>query len=1050
MDNEDDSYVPLSGYVTLSFDERTKVLVLPFNKFGDCISYEVGFMTIKLIGDGSMRSVYKTVENEFRLKIEGEKDISNLLKHLTDKKIHTTVLNMRNGDINTVSVFKCINCESKREFIIKKNAKRKLEMNDFFLMIYSRLQKSDLTYICRIKNVHVVCSMCKVVYTTFGHVCENVCKLLPSRSFDSVFQRTVCLDVFYDIETYTEEGGERFVPGLVAFLLKIRIVNEDSGIEYDEVANETDTYLNIIRHSLDAMLTHYHVEYRIVKCGDDSQKCYFIRDDILNEHDDIMLSFLIFLETMTQYMFTFGMLKCDSRISLISFNGNKFDDFFFFKALTKKGSFCNLGLEKCSILERGSKLLCLSFQLIRRDKKRVYFRTHDLRNFLSTGSLQSNAEKFKIPVGKTLFPHSLINAVKSGKENKILDSFPDYIYYEEIIKPIEGCTHPVRNCEICKKLNYEKEKSEFMTGSVDTKFDVFEVWTQYCCNDVLVLKVLYYLFFNELEKQFAPLFGNKSFDGSAKLTLPSLTNTLGYKRACQNYKDLLYSPISDSLAKTFTCIYGGHCQTTIIGKIPDPQEYVFFDFNGEYSGLMTAPFPCGRIKKISQQRTKELNDLVKRIWRFRENCHFKDLPGFIVECTMKAPSDPRFHFDLPNVPERDAAGVLVWSNRSKKGIYSSVDIFVARHYYNYEIEIIFSHTNIEFSDWAPLLKDYVEYCQKMKIEGKIEKNPCKENVGKLMGNALYGYQIKKPDVEKVEFIKNVESFTTLKMQEQINLLKIKSICPVNKIIESRTQPKHIIQLSGVPAWNDGENLPLYHDDMIDPFEVMEPMANDYPLYVKYEKSNAWVLQSNTMVHVGIFVLSYSRVINAQLYFSMFITPKELEIPIEEREPIVIYTDTDSFLVKNWRINKEGGWSGNKNVAYNHDTGLFEPWGKNELTFVPKVIYIAGKKLYLCKGDSDDPKQMKTASKGVDKNQITIENFEKLIRKERIQFEQKSFKKNFDTYDIECTCIRRQIGLGNISMKPYKFHTDYVIYRPLNDSDQIVSYPAGEDISLFDQ
>ena len=64
----------------------------------------------------------------------------------------------------------------------------------------------------------------------------------------------------------------------------------------------------------------------------------------------------------------------------------------------------------------------------------------------------------------------------------------------------------------------------------------------------------------------------------------------------------------------------------------------------------------------------------------------------------------------------------------------------------------------------------------------------------------------------------------------------------------------------------------------------------------------------------------------------------------------------------------------------------------------------------------------------------MEKFERLVARERVLFEQESFKKNFDTYDIECNVIKRELGLGEISMKPIRVCPDYVLYRPFNDED----------------
>lgn len=1023
----------------------TKTMVVPFRRFGPCIDSKVGILTLKYVGDGRIRSVVKKLNTEFRIGEEhlDEKgtELPELLNFLRScRDVHTTVLRASEGDHDSLTVYECINCSGPRNFVHIKSQKKRCArelLSDLFLLILEDGRNSSRFYTCKISNVFQVCEQCVQVYSVYGHECDAICKPINARVIESIFAKSMCLDVFYDIETYrSSDGSGKFVPGLVAFTLNVRLVNEKNGPR-EQVANETSSYLSMVSYTLDDMMRNYGVRSVSVSTlsdGSDAKPCYYVWDESLEEKNDVMLSFLDLVEVMTKYLMSFTALNVNQRVSVISFNGNKFDDFFLFKALTKKGGFCAMGLEECTVLERGSRLLCIPFRFKLTSGRTLYFRTQDLRNFLCTGGLADNAVKFDVSARKTVFPHTLIEALRDGKVPPVLTEFPPFEYYEGVLKTPRSCTHPLSDCSACKRFEYEELRRDW---GENHPFDVQKVWIDYCCNDVLVTERLYYRFMDVLRNQFAPLFPpNKSFDPSSKLTLPSLTNSLAYSQAMVQWKKLLRTPTSDFLKSVYSAVYGGHCQTTIIGSVPEPEKFVFFDFNGEYSGLMTAPFPCGRVKRIGEKRRKELETLVRERWARSERvAHFQDAPGFVVFAELRAPTDTRMHFDLPNVPVREGKrGSLMWNNRSKRGYYSSVDLFVARHYYDYEVRIVPKHTNLEFEEWQPLLKSYVEYCQRLKAEGKAEGNKAKENVGKLMGNSLYGYQIKKPDCEKMEFVKDRETYATLALQEQVSLIKIKSVCPVKDILNSKTLPYFIIEKSHVAPYDDGLNLPLYSDNFVTPEErLAEPDACDYPVYVKYEVSDAFRLECNTLPQIGVFVLSYSRLLNAQLYFDCFIKPNELELALDDRPPVVVYTDTDSFLTHGSRL--EGTpWNGFPNVRYDYENKKFEPWGKNELDFVPEKIVIAGKKLYACKGPSDDPKKLKTACKGVDKHQVTMEKFERLVARERVLFEQESFKKNFDTYDIECNVIKRELGLGEISMKPIRVCPDYVLYRPFNDED----------------
>lgn len=974
-----------------------------------------------------MTTVVDKIKKDFKIECSTRSDFALFKREMESKGIHVTFISNPSDRAEDITVFRCLNCRGRRS-LIREKVRGKVDNDSIYILISGTSTDRYSYNVCKVSKVYIVCPRCSVVYSTSGHVCERVFKPVPMRSIKSVFKKVLAVDLFYDIETYLGQG-DKFVPGLVAFTYHCHLINANNP-PADEIHNEISSLLPCCIREMHEILIHN--ELNVVPLPSPDKYCYYFYDGQLDEKDDIMLSFVNIIELLLKYLIEKIKFPLDVRMSLISFNGNKFDDFFFFKSLVKKRTFNGLSMKYCSILERSSKLLCISYLFLdKTDEKRknkVSFRTHDLRNFLSTGSLSSNAQKFQIPCGKTLFPHSLITKLSRGQCAPILSEFPDFEYFEEVIR-IDMCKCGKRGgCIQCKKEVYEESKREHGSG----EYDLMKLWYTYCCNDVYVTECLYYTFMNTLKELFSPLY-QYSIDPSSKLTLPSLTNALAYLKTCED-KDskLLCTPISDALSHCFKAIYGGHCQTTLIGEVPQPEEYIFFDFNGEYSGLMECPLPCGEVQIISSSEARQLQLEVSEKWSSNvPQAHFEDLYPFVVKCVLRGPNEPHLVFDLPNVPERDINGCLAWNFCTKKGVYSSVDIFVAVHYYGFALEIIDDRNNLRFATWKPLLRDYVKFCQNLKNAGKVEKNPAKENVGKLMGNALYGYQIKKPDNEKVEYIENEPEFTQLRLQESAGYIKIHSASPFSDIINPRSKPAFVISKSHLEPWDDGLSLAMYSTDSGDEEEDYVPDPSEYPVFVKYSTTEAFKMDSNTLPQIGVFVLSFSRLLNSQLYFECFLQDFEKRIPIDSRDPVVLYTDTDSFLIKKSRM-RGAKWVGNKNVTYNLESRSFEPWGKNELSFEPCKILIGGKKLYMVLGPNGE---MKTAAKGVDRDELTIEKFTKLVNSEKVTFEQKSFKKNFDTYDITCTSIRRELGLGTIAMKPIHVNEKYVLYRPFYDQDE---------------
>lgn len=1060
-------FLPPHKYVNFEFDPKRKTLTLPFHKFDRCLNHKAGLVHMSMVGNGTLKSLVSRLESEFKMKFENPNSFNSVKNELIrePKKVHLTVMSNQNDDALNIQVHACYNCTKKRELVIVDVNKKNKDISTNDLMILVGVPK-DTLHILKVKNVEIVCDKCYKVYSASGHKCRKVFKKIFMPSHKSIFKKLLCVDIFYDIETYWINDRNLFHAGLVAFTYNVRVSNPMNEPR-DMIFGQLTSMIAIANMEIDQILTERRLEKVLVALP--NKYCYYIMDKELEEKDDIMLSFLDVLEQITKYFVYCNKFPLNTRVSLISFNGNKFDDFFLFKSLCKKGGLSNTPLQNFRILERGSKLLCIAAdcerppellfeegdevemvplgdegQLVprRRTKKkkrsnepplpRVSFRTQDLRNFISTGSLDSNARLYEIPCMKTVFPHLLINHLARNRElDRVLESFPSFEFYKDVIK-IDFCEHGLRGgCLPCKQIVYEELKQEHG----ENPFDTLKIWYTYCCNDVYVTENLYYKFFLTLSNLYTPLFGGKQIDPTAKLTLPSLTNTFAYLAAELKFgKDILCTPMCDSLDHCYKAIYGGHCQTSVIGILPNPEDYIFFDFNGEYAGLMECPLPCGEIECIEEGFGEQLEGAVSRMWcHENKDAHFQDLPPFIVSCSLEAPTDKRLIFDLPNVPERsEEDNFLRWSFESKRGVYSSVDIFVAVHFYRFKFKYIHNPNNIRFEKYEYLLRDYIRYCQSLKREGKIEKNKCKENVGKLMGNALYGYQIKKQDKDKMEYVSCEPRFSQLKSDEYKNIIKINHVIPVSEIIDKTKNPKLSLQTRSIPSFCTGMDFPFY-ESMSDSDSGDENYCpSEYPLFVKYSLTSAFMPDSNTMPQIGIFVLSFSRLLNSQIYFEDFIKPCELSIPIDEREPVVVYTDTDSFLIKKQRMS-DAKWVGSPNVTYNPLNRKFEPWGKNELDFTPSKILIAGRKLYCCCGPDG---QMKTAAKGVDRNELTVEKFQQLIDKEVVGFDQPTFKKNFTTYDIESTTIHRELALSTMYMKPIIIDTanKYIQYRPFTDYD----------------
>lgn len=1038
-------YDKYSKKIGISEKERNTFSVFTSNLRQNCFKENYGLLTFKYCGDGKERTLRNKCEALLQQKLGHCDNIRKIIDELVAQNFHVTLFRSNRNDfsdLNSECLFKTNKDEPHpvRTFILKEQGKRKRIKNfDFYLFIFK-----EKFYWCKVYDVVFFCDLCGSIYSTSGHVCRNVCKKINFREFHKLYQKKLKIDIFYDIETFlqkNEENKEVFVPGLLSFSFDVSL-SETSGPPFEQIAGEHLIYKNEVKELITSLLDECQLKKRCIKEGETINYCYEILDDFLDGSLDIMNEFVKILEKITFLINSCCYMKINKRISVISFNGSKFDDLFLFASIVKKGKFCNQPLNNLSLLERGSKLLCISFSITNKEEKvSTQFRTQDLRNFLLTGSLSANAKSFNVPCQKLCFPHSLIDALRRNEVNEILTTFPDYKYFEGF------------GGFLCSLEEY----NEFKTNH-NGLYNIKEIWSEYCSYDVIVLKQLYYSFMKSISNYFTPLL-KKDFDPTHKLTLPSLTNALCYLHMEKSFEEgkNIFTPTGDFLRVTYEAVFGGHCQSNAIGNLPEPEKKTFFDFNGEYSGLMTGLFPYGKLSTIKKNDLDNFSKLIKETFK-KKDAKFCDLPPFLVKTKLLAPKDSKKHFCLPNVPERDSKNCLLWTNRSKIGYYYSKDIFCALNYYDYDIELIDDPYNHMYESWKMLFKDYVKFCQKLKIEGKIEKNSIKENIGKLFGNALYGYQIKKPDRDQTEIVLNKGEFTKFRQLEISGFIKITHIVSKTEIINANcvleNQKRNVNNIIEIID-DEVPGLILYNSNFR-PVSYWADEENelDFPILLRFSKLNTFQLDCNTLPQNGVDVLASSRLLNAELYFSMLITEDELNLPLEERLPIVLYTDTDSFMVDIERINKK--WYSNQNVCFNEETCKYEPWGKNEfkdknnMDFVPKKILLAGKKLYCCIGPNNE---IKCASKGVDSYNIVresqkqnsdtneavkefIEKFEKIIEMETVTFKQDSMQKDFNSYSITKQCIERKLKLTNLPMICYKKENNVCYYRPYNDEDNL--------------
>jgi len=178
------------------------------------------------------------------------------------------------------------------------------------------------------------------------------------------------------------------------------------------------------------------------------------------------------------------------------------------------------------------------------------------------------------------------------------------------------------------------------------------------------------------------------------------------------------------------------------------QDYVNEkDATSLYPDAQSNPMPLGKLDWVEPS---EIADLEKG----------KPVrPGFYHVCF-----DPNPNLLHAAVPTHDKNGAMVWSlEPAQEGHFCYIDVerMLAQ---NYRITKVIKALLFVEDRQAALFKEYIDRCFEIKKRGEDEKNPTLRQIGKIMGNSLYGKQGQKPVLSIIETAFTKKQFLAFRMR----------------------------------------------------------------------------------------------------------------------------------------------------------------------------------------------------------------------------------------------------------------------------------------------
>lgn len=419
--------------------------------------------------------------------------------------------------------------------------------------------------------------------------------------------------------------------------------------------------------------------------------------------------------------------------------------------------------------------------------------------------------------------------------------FKDYVrFFPQVSGGLKGIATAL-SLKI-NKLDYDLKLINASMSDIE-----YKKCAKYCKYDTLIL-VHIFLKMQPFCDDMSQSIISQSIDHLAYHGSPSLSNAI----LLNSFSDKLIYPVKTTANAWYMSIYGGWVGMTMQkAAIDPPLKLQCLDIKSHYPNAMHGPFPTGNVTGAS--RWPQFKEYLMYLKKFKnpDLIDFEDKRfahgllhvSFTFDITQKRyfivffPSrQDLIELDVNN-KSKPVYRKLCWNYKNGEGYYNTVDLCIGACE-GFEFNLIDDSVNTFFSGQNTMYRKYMKNVSARKTEAEAKNN------------------------------------LALKWLLKVSMLN----SPIGKLLQRRTESQIIIgdyTRSGFQVLASNKNQ-LFGDV----YEILKP---GYDLSIP--------------LHHGSIMYAYSRYIRMMIRWELEkVCPQLFRGNIENRFPVILYGDTDSFII----------------------------------------------------------------------------------------------------------------------------------------------------------
>lgn len=668
------------------------------------------------------------------------------------------------------------------------------------------------------------CTPSRITYCSrYGKLYQNY--LEPTRN-PLKFNKSLVCYITFDFECVQRPTNDKLVPVIICF----RFLCTSSTHDFNKFFNKREQREYYIAKAI--VLNNLH--QKAIELGFIATLHPIKREDYNYIHAPYPIEMYSYSYTCANISDNFNMCKnfikliddtlhaltVDKRIKLnitlrqTSFNGARFDEIF----LMKPRMFGRYST-RMKYFERNGMIMSANIRLVHEHDKEIIIQLqlHEIKRFLTFGSLDKLARSFKMPICKGSAPFGWLSLHYDDPV-----AYPPYMADVErdltcyLMQPLTDIGNSDKQHVIAKITAHLKWAKETIK---DMKYyNLLDITRRYCHDDVYLSQMLNIRFLRTINENTHKIFETKG-DPYGCFSMSSFVYGL-YLQYHQNmYEDIINHPQSELYDAVHNAYYGGRCECKFVGEVINynkstskltsdskcPQYFinqniVCIDATSLYPASLTPPLPHGIPRIITHTRTKELNEIIVK---FGAELNCTNFPPVIALCHITPPKNRKYLFQMAPVPIRlvpenseqtanHTTKLLAWTNAERTQMLATPHIFLLLSTYH-KVRIIPFSLNIEYDKWKPSMREFLRVLYQLKEEGARTGDICLRTLAKNMMNSMYGRFALKPwsaQTAQVTTREKMIKFLKLKNQGKIRIQDIVTIGRTDLVKYQETNPKN--------------------------------------------------------------------------------------------------------------------------------------------------------------------------------------------------------------------------------------------------------------------